>query len=224
MTDLYPLLKHRHALFDFVERECLRHRIDTSHGIIHATRCVKWVDVLMAGETHMTPEEKTVATYAAALHDLCDQKYVSIMEAVVTLRRWMIEESNNPDLTDECIDAILSIIQTMSYSFLSQRENADGSHWFPNHGFFSRSYHLVRHADLLEGYHVGRCVLYTKHAYPSLTNEEVWHRVETLFEHRMFRYVSDEWITHPVALEYAPKLEAEARQCFRTKMWEYESD
>ena len=207
---------NKQALFTFVEFQCKRHNIDDSHGLIHSRRCVEWVEKMFDSETD---DEKIVAIYSTALHDLCDKKYSSAFESINELCTWLVEE--NSFLCQEMIEAILSIIQTMSYSFLKQRRYEDGTNWYPDHGIWNRSYHLARHADLLEGYHVGRCYMYTKHAFSHLNEEEVWERVEELFMKRMYHYVSDKWITHPIALQYAPLLEDEARTCFITRVWEY---
>jgi hypothetical protein len=209
---------NRVALFDFVEQYCKMHNIDDSHGVIHSKRCVDWVDKMIENESE---EEKIVAIYAAAIHDLCDKKYISAFESINQLKNWLSDQNENPLLHYDMIEAILVIIQTMSYSYLSQRKYSDDQNWYPDHGIWNKSYHLARHADLLEGYHVGRCYLYTKHAFSQLTEDEIWERVEELFKKRMYLYLSDQWITHPIALQYAPELEKEAKRCFQTRIWEY---
>jgi hypothetical protein len=206
------------SLFDFVEKQCDKHHIDSSHGVIHSKRCVSWVEQMIQHDINIPSDEQLVAIYASAIHDLCDKKYVSIFESIHELRVWLNEQ---PILSEDMISAILNIIQTMSYSYLYQRKYTDGTLWFPDHGKWQRAYHLVRHADLLEGYHVGRCYLYTKLTY-NFDEEESWKRVETLFINRMYKYVSDGWITHPYALIHAPKLEQEARDCFITRKWDYQ--
>lgn len=217
---MIPSLSLRTSLFNFVQRQCDRHHIDESHGIIHAKRCVMWVDRML--DDTLSDDQKTVAVYSAALHDLCDKKYVSAFTSINELHAWLNEHAQeNRSLRGEMIEAILAIIQTMSYSFLMQRRYTDGKPWFPDHGEWTCSYHIARQADVLEGYHVGRCYLYTKHAYQELEEDEVWRRVEELFQKRMYKYVSDGWITHPIALVNAILLEEEARLCFKTHVWEY---
>ena len=219
---MVPTLSLRTTLFRFVQQQCTRHHIDDSHGLIHSKRCVSWVDTMTVNDNTLSADEKTVAVYSAAIHDLCDKKYVSAFESIAELREWLIHhETENPDLRQEVREAILSIIQTMSYSYLNQRKHSDGTNWYPDHGAWIRSYHLARQADLLEGLHVGRCYLYTKHAFPQYNEEEIWFRVEELFKKRMYHYVTDGWITNPVAMEHAPLLIEEAKTCFRTRVWDY---
>jgi hypothetical protein len=208
-------------IFNFVEKQCEKYKIDLSHGVIHSRRCVKWVERMIQSNIY-SEEEKTVAIYSAAIHDLCDKKYTPIFEAVAEIRKWLYDL-----LSSEMTEAVLSIIQTMSYSFLNQRKcissisNEKETLWYPDHGKWTRAYHLARHADLLDGYHVGRCYLYNKHAHPEMSEENAWGIVNGMFERRMFRYVSDGWITDPIALEIVPSLEEEARKCLTNRIFEY---
>lgn len=211
-------------LFKFVQHQCERYNIDDSHGLIHSKRCVSWVKKMIEyddtndeNDSKLSNEEKTIAIYSAALHDLCDKKYTPTFESVTELREWL---SSKDILNCDMVEAILDIIQTMSYSFLNQRKYNDGKPWYPDHKWI-RSYHLARNADLLEGYHVGRCYLYTKHAYSQYDENEIWRRVEDLFRVRMYKYLSDGWITHPFAISIVDVLDKEAKLCFKTRVWEY---
>ena len=208
----------RESLFKFVQSQCEKCHIDDSHGLIHSKRCISWVDLMIDRDKTLTDEQKIVAIYSAAVHDLCDKKYVQIFEAINELREWLNKQIC---LTEEMVEGILSIIQTMSYSFLYQRRYEDGKHWYPDHGKWDKSYHLARNADLLEGYDVGRCYIYTKRVYQEWTNDEVWERVEDFFHKRMYKYLSDGWLTNPYAIECAPSLEEKAKICFQTRLWEY---
>ena len=211
---MIPNKQSRDELFKFVEEQCTNYKIDSSHGIIHSKRCVQWVDILIDYENNLSHEEKLVAVYAVAIHDLCDKKYMVPTESILKLQNWLETQKM---FTVEMISAIIFIIQTMSYSYL----NLHKKEGYPNHKLWSRVYHLVRHADLLDGYHVGRCVLYTQHTFPFLSNDETWITAQELFERRMFKYVSDGWITHPCALLYVPKLTENANLCFSTRQFTY---
>jgi hypothetical protein len=92
---------------------------------------------------------------------------------------------------------------------------------YPDHGKWQNAYHLARHADLLDAYKVGRCFLYTQHILPNISSDECWKIVEDLFEARVFRYVSDGWITMPLAMQYAAELEVQARQDFQRRVYEW---
>jgi hypothetical protein len=211
---MIPTKQLRDELFNFVEEQCTKYKIDSSHGIIHSKRCVHWADLLIDYENNLSHEEKLIIVYAVAIHDLCDKKYTVPSESISKLQSWLERV-----LTDEMVTAILFIIQTMSYSYLNLHKEKG----YPNHEKWSRAYHIARHADLLDGYHVGRCVLYTQHSFSHLTNDEIWNTAQELFERRMFKYVSDGWITHPCALLHVPKLIEKANQCFSTRQFTYVS-
>jgi len=221
---MIPSYLFRASLFAFIQNQCEKYHIDESHGLIHSKRCVKWADkMILSDQETWTDSEKTVAIYSAAVHDLVDKKYVLPFDGLNDLRNWFFEQSKeNMDLNEETIEAILSIIQTMSYSFLTQRKYVDGKIWYPDHGKWSKSYHIARQADLLEGYHVGRCYMYSKHAYPEIKEKELWEMVERLFKKRMYKYVSDGWIHHSTALASSITLVEEAHMCFETHIWEYQ--
>lgn len=209
-------LIEKEPLFQFIESECNRFNIDESHGLIHSKRCMYYVE-LMFEDKNLTDDEKIVAIYSAALHDLCDKKYVQIFDSITHIRDWLWLNM----LKEEMVEAILSIIQTMSYSYLNQRRYENGSQWYPDHGKWTKSYHLARNADLLEGYEVGRCYLYSKRIYPEWKDDQIWKRVEDFFDRRIYKYLSDGWITDPYAIKFAPLLEEKSRNCFKTRTWEY---
>ena len=200
-------------VWDFVERTCREQGIDDSHGLKHAKSCVERVRLLMEDEHDLTDEEVKMAYYACALHDMCDKKYTDVPTALVKLRQWLLEQDWS--LSDTFV--LLDIVNTMSYSKLKKTASEQGKIVYPDHGVWNRVYHLVRHADLLDAYVVGRCLLYTKHSLPDISDDTAWSIVEDLFDTRIFKYVSDGWIFLPAALEMVPVLEAGARVCFKTK-------
>ena len=126
-------------LFEFIESQCNRFNIDESHGIIHSKRCMSLVELMFTD--NVTEDEKIVAIYSAALHDLCDKKYVQLFESITTIRDWLWLNM----LTEEMVEAILSIIQTMSYSYLDQRRYENGLQWYPDHGKWNKSYLSLIH-------------------------------------------------------------------------------
>jgi hypothetical protein len=204
-------------VWDFVEQTCLEQGIDDSHGLKHAKSCVERVRLLMEDEHDLTNEEVKMAYYAVALHDTCDKKYTDVPLALEKLRRWLLERGWS--LTDAFV--LLDIVNSMSYSKLKKTALEKGSIVYPDHGAWNRVYHIVRHADLLDAYVVGRCFVYTKHSLPEISDDTAWSIVEDLFENRVFKYVSDGWIFLPSALAMVPELEAEARACFRNRKGVY---
>ena len=194
-------------LFDFISRMCKQYGIDESHGVKHARGTFLRAQAIL--ETmDLTDQEERIALFAAALHDTCDSKYTDIEKASEEIREWLSSESWSIDDTS----AVIGIITSMSYSKL-KLQCINGVPVFPDHGFWQQAYHVARHADLLEGYIVARCYMYNQHKYPEKTEIEHWACVNTLFEQRVFRYVSDGWITIPAALDMVHGLETEARRC-----------
>lgn len=196
-------------LFDFVQYNCDTYGIDESHGLKHAMGTVTWAERLMAAQSDISPNERLVIIYAAALHDMCDSKYRESYEvACDEIRTWLLRQG----WSDELVSALIAIITTMSYSKLKRLATG-----YPDHGEWTRAYHIVRHADLLEGYKVVRCYLYSVRRLPGASEEELWLETAKIFNERVFKYVSDGWLFLPAALAYVPELEAEARRCLKER-------
>lgn len=198
------------ALFDFVQYNCDTYGIDESHGLKHAMGTVTWAERLMDGLSDISADERKLIIYAAALHDMCDSKYRDSYEVACTeIKIWLFTQGG---WSNELADALVSIITTMSYSKLKRLATG-----YPDHGQWQRAYHIVRHADLLEGYKVVRCYLYSIRRLPCASEEELWLETEKIFNERVFKYVSDGWLFLPAALAYVPELEAEARRCLKER-------
>jgi len=204
-----------YALLEFIYHYCEKNDIDESHGLKHSINCINWVYRLIQYEM-IEEDELQMAVYAAALHDMCDKKYTNPETASTIIREWLLSQHWNAEMSD----TLISIINNMSYSLLKGRANG-GEPIFPNYGKWQRSYHLARNADLLDAYLVGRCYIYTQHIQPSISDSDCWKTVEDLFNIRVFNYVSDGWITLPLAIQYASYLEKIAKESFLTKTFSY---
>jgi hypothetical protein len=200
------------VLWEFVQQCIDEQGIDESHGLTHAKSCVEWVKLLFKEEHDVTDDELKLAIYAAALHDMCDKKYTDVGSGLTKIREWLLRQGWSLDLSN----ALINIINTTSYSKL-KRGMVDGRIVFPDHGIYSRVYHIVRHADLLDAYKVERCYLYQKHIVPDISDEECWVKVRLLFDSRVLPYVSDGWISLPAAVRIAQGLEHEALRCIEAK-------
>jgi hypothetical protein len=199
-------------LFLFIEQMCLKYNIDESHGIKHAKGTMLRAKQIILTLPKITEAESKIALYAAALHDMCDHKYTDVKKSSKEIYTWLTSESN---WSTEEANALINIITTMSYSKLKSTFASGQS--FPDHGKWQMAYHIARHADLLEGYIVARCVLYNKHIYPEKSDDEHWLRAEELFRTRVFKYVSDGWIFLPGALAQVKGLEEEANRCLANR-------
>jgi hypothetical protein len=199
------------ALFLFIEQMCQKYNIDESHGIKHAKGTMLRAKEILSTLIDVTAAEEQMALYSAALHDMCDHKYTDVERSSKEIHTWLLGQGWNP----EDAVALIKIITSMSYSKL--KNSFASGETFPDHGPWQRAYHVARHADLLEGYIVARCVLYNKHIHPTKSDEEHWLRAEELFKTRVFKYISDGWIFLPGALEQVKDLEEEARRCLEER-------
>ena len=196
------------SLFNFIEKQCEKYGIDESHGLKHAKGTYVRANDILQSLSEVSDEERKMALYAAAIHDTCDSKYTPVNEAANEIGYFLRSQNWSPDN----IIALIKIVTSMSYSKLKKSLNS-GQIEFPSHGKWQRAYHVARHADLLEGYIVARCVLYNIHMFPEKSMDEHWKRANELFTERVFTYVSEGWIFLPRALEMAKTLEQEARRC-----------
>jgi hypothetical protein len=204
------------VIFEFIQRQIDKYGIDESHGLKHAKGTFVRAHQIMKTIPDIKEEEKYMALYCAALHDMCDSKYTDVEVAADEIRVFLVYEG----LLAEYAEAVIKIITTMSYSKLNLMKSSTVP-IFPDHGKWQRAYHIARHADLLEGYIVARCVLYSKHICPSKTIDEHWEIAEDLFMKRIYLYVSDGWITIPAAIELASESEKEAHRCFQEKIMDW---
>ncbi len=196
-------------VYSFIAESCKKYDIDESHGLKHSIDTVEWARQLIAAETtYMYPAEERMILYCAALHDMCDPKYRNTDEACEEIRTWLITREK---WFSENANALVNIITTMSYSKLKLKaQQNNGTPIYPEHGPWQRAYHIARHADLLEGYKVRRCMLYTQHRLPEENPLAYWPIVRELFENRVLNYVRDGWIFLPKAIELAAPLHQKA--------------
>jgi hypothetical protein len=164
--------------------------------------------------------ERKFTLYGAALHDMCDSKYMDVTTGQAQIRNWLLDAAG--DWSTEDADALISVIGTTSYSKLKKAcavgEDGKVMIVYPEHGKWQRAYHIIRHADLLDAYIVERCMLYNEHIYPDMPVEDSWARVIRIFDDRVFKYVSDGWLFYPSALALVPELEAAARDDIRLRV------
>ena len=203
------------ALFSFIDQMTKKYGIDESHGLKHAKGTLARAQLLLKSFQDISFEERKMALYAAALHDMCDSKYSDVDIASFEIKEWLIEQGwRHQDAT-----ALVAIVITMSYSKLKKlnSDNKGGPLIYPNHGIWQRAYHIARHADLLEAYIVARCKMYNEEIYPEKSEDEHWLAVRSLFDSRVFNYVKDGWIFFPSAITSAAELEREAMKCFETR-------
>jgi hypothetical protein len=132
-------------------------------------------------EVPMNPtllEQKNIILTSAALHDMCDKKYMNEYEGIKLIEDFLQDKMNSED-----IDITKKIISTMSYSTVKKNG-------FPSLGKYQHAYHIVREADLLAAYDFDRCMIYTMHKKQS-NFEESFLDSYNLFQKRVLRHNDD---------------------------------
>ena len=204
-------------LFEFVNKMCADYGIDESHGVKHAKGTAARAQQILKTLELVNPEERRMAVYAAALHDTCDHKYTDVEEASGKIKEWLMSAG----WSKGDADALIGIITTMSYSQLKKKNSPGLEPIYPDHGKWSRAYHVARSADILESYIVARCILYDRHISPTKTEDEHWQRAEELFKERVFRYRLERWLMIPEAVRQSIELEEEAKRCLSQRSLEW---
>ena len=191
-------------LFLFIEGMCKDYNIDDSHDVTHSKDCMNFAQLIM--DDDCSPEEQRMIQYATALHDCVDKKYTDAFASEKVSEFLHSEGWSTAD-----IQALLDIINTISYSYLNSRA-VDGIPVFPNHGSWNRVYHIVRQSDLLCSYRVERCYKYQKRIDPTISEDDCWSKVLFFFQNRVFLYCEKGWITLPKAVELTEPLIATAQR------------
>jgi HD superfamily phosphodiesterase len=168
-------------LFNFVLLTSSKYKIDESHGLSHSMDVLYNAHKIYQSEIPLNPillqQEKIILT-SAALHDMCDKKYMNEFEGMK-----MIEEFLEDKLDNEEIDITKRIITTMSYSTVKKNG-------FPILGPYQHAYHIVREADLLSAYDFDRCMIYNMNKKQS-DFEEAFVESYNLFQNRVLRHNED---------------------------------
>jgi len=191
----------------FILETSIKYKIDETHNISHSMNVLHLAHAIYETELRTNPhieEHKKIIYLAAALHDMCDKKYMNESEGLDEINAFL-----NYKITPDENAAIASIITTMSYSKVKK----DG---FPDLGIYQRAYHVVREADLLTAYDFDRCMIY--HMKVNHGNfKDSFYKAEELFEHRVFRHADDNLFRTEYALIQYPRLHNQAMD--RIKTW-----
>ena len=194
-------------LSQFILETSIKYKIDETHNISHSMNVLHLAHAIYEAELLTNPsieEHKNIIYLAAALHDMCDKKYMNEAEGLAEINAFL-----NYKITQDENAAIASIITTMSYSKVKQ-------YGFPDLGIYQRAYHVVREADLLTAYDFDRCMIY--HMKVNRGNfKDSFYKAAELFEHRVFRHADDNLFRTDYALTHYPPLHNQALE--RIKTW-----
>jgi len=202
------------SLFHYVLKTVSKYNIDESHSVGHAMNCLYYSNQIFEAEVKENPEimeYENIIYISAALHDMCDQKYMNKEEGLRNITKFIegLSDQHVPILRNEDKYVVKNIISTMSYSHVK-------TYGFPNLGKYQSAYNIVREADLLCAYDFDRCMLYNMYQLNG-NMEESFHEADKLFEKRMFKHNDDGlYFTQYSKLNYQ-RLELQSRQ--RIENW-----
>ena len=195
-------------IFGFVVYMSAKYNIDESHGLSHSMNVLNFANNIFESEKDRKPyikDHEHIIYAAAALHDMCDKKYMDEKEGVGEISEFLKESVK---YTPEDINAVQSIVTTMSYSKVKKQG-------FPQLGAFQPSYHIVREADLLSAYDFDRCMIY-KMKTQGMTLEDAFIDADDLFQKRVFKHNEDNLFITDYSKNLSKNLELVAHDRIRT--------
>jgi len=187
-------------LFNFVLLTSSKYNIDESHGLSHSMDVLYNAHKIYQSEIPMNPyllKQENIILTSAALHDMCDKKYMNEFEGIK-----MIEEFLQDKLDNEEIEITKKIITTMSYSTVKKNG-------FPSLGNYQHAYHIVREADLLSAYDFDRCMIYNMNKKQS-NFEEAFVDSYNLFQNRVLQHNKDGLLLTDYSVRKSHILESKA--------------
>lgn len=190
-------------LFDFIIFIINKLNIDESHGLLHSMQVLNYAHDIYNIEIVDNPDlykYKNIIYISAALHDICDKKYIDENEGIKEIENFL-----NDKISEEDIEIIKTIITTMSYSKVK-------TNGFPDLNEKLLAYHIVREADLLASIDFDRCMSY-KILKMKGNIYDAFNDAVKLFDERMFRHKLDnlyvtKYATHK---DYILQIEAKIR-------------
>jgi len=195
------------TLFNFVLCTIAKYNIDESHGLSHSMNVLHNAHTIYQNELKRNPyleDQEKIIYSSAILHDMCDNKYMDVENG--------LNEINNvltSDLSQEEINIVKTIINTMSYSKVKKQG-------FPSMGNYQLAYHIVRESDLLAAYDFDRCMIYHMNKNDSDVRK-AFHNAEELFDNRVMRHHEDNLLVTEYSQSQHTLLSSSAR--IRMRSW-----
>ena len=195
------------TLFNFVLCTIAKYNIDESHGLSHSMNVLHNAHTIYQSELKRNPyleDQEKIIYSSAILHDMCDNKYMDVENG--------LNEINNvltSDLSQEEINIVKTIINTMSYSKVKKQG-------FPSMGNYQLAYHIVRESDLLAAYDFDRCMIYHMNKNDSDVRK-AFHNAEELFDNRVMRHHEDNLLVTEYSQSQHTLLSSSAR--IRMRSW-----
>jgi HD superfamily phosphodiesterase len=188
--------------FDVVNHICSKFNIDESHALKHSIEVFNFANKIYDSEIENDSslvEFKNIIFAAAILHDMCDKKYMNEEEGIAEIKRFV-----QLYMTEDEINAVVSIITTMSYS----KVKLNG---YPNLGKYQMAFHIVREADLLAAYDIDRCLMFSMFN-DKLSYTDALCKAKILFVNRVLTYRSDNLFVTEYSKSLSKTLHNKARK------------
>ena len=188
--------------FDVVNHICSKFNIDESHALKHSIEVFNFANKIYESEIandSSLVDCKNIIYAAAILHDMCDKKYMNEEEGIAEIKRFV-----QLYMTEDEINAVISIITTMSYS----KVKLNG---YPNLGKYQLAFHIVREADLLAAYDIDRCVMFSMFN-DKLSYTDALCKGRKLFVSRVLTYRSDNLFVTEYSKRLSKTLHNKARK------------
>jgi HD superfamily phosphodiesterase len=189
-------------LLHYVLLATKKENIDETHAMSHSLNVINYAYRIFEDELTRSPRlisDQKIIIASAALHDMCDHKYMNETEGVENIVNYLNKET---DMSLEEIAVTKNIITTMSYS----KVKVNG---FPEMGKYKKAYDIVREADLLCSYDFDRAMIYDI-IRNNRNLKEAYDESYILFKKRMFMYCNDNLFVHDLSKKEAYKLHAES--------------
>jgi len=188
-------------LFHFVLLTSQKYNIDESHGLSHSMNVLRFASEIYESEVNAYPilkQQEKIIYVSAALHDMCDKKYMEQDQGIREIEEFLSENK----MTPLDVNVVKLIISTMSYSTVKK-------HGFPNLGPYKRAYHIVREADLLSAYDFDRCMIYNMHR-KNGDLDEAFKDAMHIFDIRVMKHNEDGLFLTNYARQKSLELEAQS--------------
>ena len=189
-------MKLLQKIIHFIMMTTYKYGLDESHGMMHSFDTLHTSDKIIKYESINFPElieQQNIVYVSAALHDMCDKKYMNEEEGIEKIENLLKE-----DMSKKEINVVHDIVGKMSYSKVKK-------YGFPDMGNYQAAYNVVREADLLCAYDFNRAMIYSLYKRDT-SIEEAYKDTFELFLKRMFKHNDDGLFTFDYTKERANEL------------------